>query len=147
MVASKPNTTFSIACFKPDCWRAPSSFDKVLEQVTNNLIVTNNISLPEPVHCRVLLDHPLESLTIGNTIVLSKGLIDTLPYEEDLAAVLSFQLAHLELGHKVDTEFAFPDNLMFADQATIRRVPLHHSDAENQAAAKKAMQILRKLSV
>ncbi len=31
---------------------------------------------------------------------------------------------------------------MFADQATIRRVPLHHSDAENQAAAKQALAIL-----
>jgi hypothetical protein len=128
--------------FQAGLLAAPSSFDKVLEQVTNNLILTNNIALPEPVHCRVLLTYPLESLTIGNTIVLSKGLIDTLPYESDLAAVLSFQLAHLVLGHKVDTEFAFPDNLMFADQATIRRVPLHHSDAENLAAAKKAIQLL-----
>jgi hypothetical protein len=128
--------------FQAGLLAAPSAFDKVLEQVTNNLILTNNISLPEPVHCRVLLTYPLESLTIGNTIVLSKGLIDTLPYESDLAAVLSFQLSHLVLGHKVDTEFAFPDNLMFADQATIRRVPLHHSDAENQAAAKKAIQLL-----
>jgi hypothetical protein len=128
--------------FQAGLLAGPSAFDKVLEQVTNNLILTNNISLPEPVHCRVLLTYPLESLTIGNTIVLSKGLIDTLPYESDLAAVLSFQLAHLELGHKVDTEFAFPDNLMFADQATIRRVPLHHSDAENLAAAKKAIQFL-----
>jgi hypothetical protein len=84
----------------------------------------------------------LESLTIGDTIVLSKGLIDTLPSETDLAAALAFQLAHLELGHKVDTEFAFPDNLMFADQATIRRVPLHHSDAENIAAAKEALKLL-----
>lgn len=128
--------------FQAGLLAGPSDFDKVLEQVTTNLIVTNNITLPEPVHCRVLLTTPLESLTIGNTIVLSKGLIDTLPYEEDLAAALAFQLAHLELGHKVDTEFAFPDNLMFADQATIRRVPLHHSDAENQAAAKKAMELL-----
>ncbi len=128
--------------FQAGLLAGPSSFDKVLEQVTNNLIVTNNITLAEPVHCRVLLTAPLESLTIGNTIVLSKGLIDTLPYEEDLASVLAFQLAHLQLGHKIDTEFAFPDNLMFADQATIRRVPLHHSDAENQAAAKKALEIL-----
>ena len=128
--------------FQAGLLAGPSSFDKVLEQVTNNLIVTNNITLAEPVHCRVLLTTPLESLTIGNTIVLSKGLIDTLPYEEDLASVLAFQLAHLQLGHKIDTEFAFPDNLMFADQATIRRVPLHHSDAENQAAAKQALAIL-----
>jgi len=126
---------------------APSSFDKVLEQVTNNLIVTNNITLPEPIHCRVLLTTPLESMTIGNTIVLSKGLIDTLPYEEDLASVLSFQLAQLVLGHKnVDTKFAFPDNLMFADRATIRRVPLHHTDAENETSAKKALHLLNNSS-
>jgi hypothetical protein len=121
----------------------PSDFDKVLETVTNNLIVTNNIMLPEPVRCRVMLTTPLESLTIGNTIVLSKGLVDTLPTEEDLASVLAFQLAHLVLGHKIDTEFAFPDNLMFQDQATIRRLPLHHSDAENEAAAKKAVELLK----
>ena len=121
----------------------PSDFDKVLETVTNNLVVTNNIMLAEPIHCRVMLTTPLESLTIGNTIVLSKGLVDTLPSEEDLAAVLSFQLAHLVLGHKIDTEFAFPDNLMFQDQATIRRLPLHHSDAENDAAAKKAVELLK----
>ena len=128
--------------FQAGLLAGPSPFDKVLEQVTNNLIVTNNIELAEPVHCRVLLTTPLESLTIGNTIVLSKGLIDTLPSEADLAAALAFQLAHLQLGHKIDTEFAFPDNLMFADQATIRRIPLHHSDAENVAAAKEAMKML-----
>jgi hypothetical protein len=128
--------------FQAGLLAAPSSFDAVLEQVTNNLILTNNVSLAEPVHCRVLLTTPLESLTIGNTIVLSKGLIDTLPSEEDLGAVLAVQLAHLVLGHKVDSQFAFPDNLMFADQATIRRVPLHHSDAENVAASKKAIELL-----
>jgi hypothetical protein len=128
--------------FQAGLLAGPSSFDALLEQVTNNLILTNNIGLAEPVHCRVLLTTPLESLTIGNTIVLSKGLIDTLPTEEDLASALAFQLAHLVLGHKIDTEFAFPDNLMFADQATIRRVPLHHSDAENVAASKKALELL-----
>ncbi len=142
MWSQQAETNILDRLFQAGLLAAPSNFDKVLEQVTNNLIVTNNIALPEPVHCRVLLTTPLESLTIGNTIVLSKGLIDTLPYEEDLASVLSFQLAHLVLGHKVDTEFAFPDNLMFADQATIRRVPLHHSDAENQEAAKKALVLL-----
>ncbi|MGC9293327.1 MAG: M48 family metalloprotease [Acidobacteriaceae bacterium] len=121
----------------------PSDFDKVLETVTNNLLVTNNLVLPEPVRCRVMLTTPLESLTIGNTIVLSKGLIDTLPTEEDLAAVLAFQLAHLALGHQVDTEYAFQDNLMFQDQAAFRRLALHHTDAENEAAAKKAIELLK----
>src|SRR5271155_1281734 len=72
----------------------PSDFDKVLETVTNNIIIGSNLSLPSDIHCRVMLTTPLESLAIGNTILLSKGLIDVLPTEEDLAAVLSFQLAH-----------------------------------------------------
>lgn len=122
---------------------APSDFDKVLETVTNNLIITNNLVLPGPVRCRILLTTPLESLTIGNTILLSKGLVDTLPSEASLASVVAFQLAQLVLGHQVDTEFAFPDKLMFQDQATFRRLPLHHTDADNEAAAKKAMELLK----
>ena len=41
------------------------------------------------------------------TAVFSKGLVDVLPYEEDLAAVISFQLAHIILGHHIDTRYAF----------------------------------------
>ena len=36
---------------------APSDFDKVLEQVTNNIIIGNNIELAAPVHCRGDADH------------------------------------------------------------------------------------------
>jgi hypothetical protein len=78
----------------------PSDFDKILEQVTNNIIIGNKLALPDNVRCRVLLTTPLESLAVGNTILLSKGLVDVLPYEEDLAAVISFQLAHIILGHQ-----------------------------------------------
>ncbi|HEX4020649.1 MAG TPA: hypothetical protein VHX63_05865 [Acidobacteriaceae bacterium] len=143
MWADQAETNILDRLYQAGLLAGPSDFDKVLETVTNNLVVTNNIVLPEPIHCRVMLTLPLESLTIGNTIVLSKGLVDTLPSEEDLAAVIAFQLAHLVLGHKVNTEFAFPDNLMFQDQATIRRLPLHHSDEENEAAAKKAIELLK----
>ena len=98
----------------------PSDFDKVLETVTNNLIIGNNLNLPDQVHCRVLLTAPLESLAVGNTILLSKGLIDVLPFEEDLAAVLAFQLAHITMGHHIDTRYAFNDRLLFPDQAPKR---------------------------
>jgi len=97
---------------------APSDFDKVLEQVTNNIIIGNNIELAAPVHCRVMLTTPLESIAVGNTIILSKGLVDTLPSEESLAAVLSFQLAHIVLGHHIDTKYAFNDRLLFPDEST-----------------------------
>jgi hypothetical protein len=122
----------------------PSDFDKVLETVTNNLIIGNNLQLPDPVHCRVLLTAPLESLAVGNTILLSRGLIDVLPYEEDLAAVLSFQLAHITLGHHIDTRYAFNDRLLFPDEMTFQRITMNHSLSDDSVAAKKAIEFLNK---
>jgi hypothetical protein len=120
----------------------PSDFDKILETVTNNLIIGNKLNLPDAIHCRILLTTPLESLAIGNTILLSKGLVDTLPYEEDLAAVIAFQLAHITLGHKIDTRFAFSDRLLFPDEATFQRINMNHSAADDDIAAKKAIEFL-----
>ncbi len=119
----------------------PSDFDKVLETVTNNIVIGNKLALPSDIHCRVMLTSPLESLAIGNTILLSKGLIDVLPTEEDLAAVLSFQLAHIVLGHHIDTRYAFNDRLLFPDEATLERISMNHTAADNDAAAKKAMDL------
>src|SRR5271169_1328936 len=120
----------------------PSDFDKVLETVTNNIIIGNKLALPDDIHCRVMLTTPLESLAIGNTILISKGLVDVLPSEEDLAAVLSFQLAHIVLGHHIDTRYAFNDRLLFPDEATFERIHMSHSDPDNELAAKKAIDLL-----
>ncbi|GGH16154.1 hypothetical protein [Silvibacterium dinghuense] len=119
----------------------PSDFDKVLETVTNNVVIGNKIELPDDVHCRVLLTNTLESLSIGNTILVSKGLIDTLPSEEGLAAVLTFQLAHIVLGHHTDTRYAFNDRLLFPDEAAFQRINMNHTPADNAAAAKKAVEL------
>jgi hypothetical protein len=121
----------------------PSDFDSVLQTVTNNLILGSNLALPGDVHCRVLLTSTLESLAVGNTIILSKGLIDVLPNEEDLAAMLSFQLAHIALRHPIDTRYAFSDRLYFPDEYTLQEILLNHTDPQNQEAATKAVAIFR----
>ncbi len=120
---------------------APSPFDKVLDTVANNIVIGNNLNLPGPIHCRVLLTEPLESLAVGNTILLSKGLIDVLPNEEDLAAVISFQLAQIILGHRIDTRYAFSDELLFPDEASFQRIHMSHTAADDASAAKKAVQL------
>lgn len=120
----------------------PSDFDKVLEQVTQNIIIGNNLNLPDAIHCRVMLTEPLESLAVGNTILISKGLIDVLPSEEGLAAILSFQLAHIAMGHHIDTRYAFNDRLLFPDEATFTRIEMMHSNKDNEDAAKKALELL-----
>ena len=89
---------------------APSGeVDKILATVVNNLLVTNNIDLGGDIHCRVLLTSPLESFTIGHTIVVSRGLLDVLPDEASLAMVLAHELSHIVLGHHFDTKLAFND--------------------------------------
>ena len=94
----------------------PGDVEVVLNTVLNNLIVTNDIVLNHPVQARVLLTSPLESFTLGRTIVLSRGLIDVLPNEAGLAMMLAHELAHVVLGHKtIDTRFAFADHLMLSD--------------------------------
>ena len=120
----------------------PSDFDKILETVTNNVVIGNKLALTENIKCRVMLTAPLESLAVGNTILLSKGLIDVLPYEEDLAAVLSFELAHIVLGHHIDTRYAFNDRLLFPDEATFSRINMQHSEADDADASKKAIDLL-----
>ena len=119
----------------------PSPFDKVLETVTNNIIIGSKLNLPNDIHCRVLMTTPLESLAVGNTILISKGLIDTLPTEADLAAVLSFQLAHIVLGHHIDTRYAFNDRLLFPDEATFQRITMNHTTQDDEDAAKKAVEL------
>jgi len=122
---------------------APSDFDKTLEQVTNNLILGSKLTLSGEIHCRVLLTTPLESLAVGNTILVSKGLVDVLPSEEDLAAVLSFQLAQIALGHQIDARYAFDDRLLFPDEATFQQIRMNHSEQEDLDSAKKAAELLR----
>ena len=83
----------------------PGDVDKILLTVVNNLMVTNNIDLQGDIRCRVLLTSPLESFTIGHTIVISRGLLDVLPDEASLAMILAHELSHIVLGHKSDTKW------------------------------------------
>src|SRR5579859_347557 len=123
---------------------APSGqVDKVLSTVVNNLLVTNNIDLQSDVHCRVLLTAPLESFTIGHTIVLSRGLLDVLPDEAALAMVLAHELSHIVLGHNFDTRLAFNDKLFFPDHESFQRLDFKRNTANEQAADTKALELLQ----
>src|SRR6202790_5714951 len=138
--------------------------DRILQTVVNNLEVTNNIDLP--VRTRVLLTAPLETFSVGNTIVISRGLVDVLPDEASLAAMLAHELAHIVLGHNIDSKFAFKDkaNLAsvlahglartvsrhslgsdygFNDDPTYQNIIFKHSPEEELAADKEALELLK----
>ena len=120
----------------------PGPVDKVLQTVVNNLTITNSLDIIPDVRCRVLLTTPLESFTIGHTIVVSRGLIDVLPDVAALAMVLSHELAHIALNHRVDTKFAFTDRFFFSEPATFQRMNFERSALDEQAADAKASELL-----
>jgi hypothetical protein len=117
--------------------------DKILQTVVNNLEITNNIELPRPVRTRVLTTSPLETFSVGNTIVVSRGLIDVLPDEGSLAMVLSHELAHIVLGHNLGSQYAFNDRMLFSDEATYQNLGFKHIPEEEVAADKKAIEMLK----
>jgi hypothetical protein len=117
--------------------------DKILQTVVNNLQITNNIELPRPVRTRVLLTSPLETFSVGNTIIVSRGLIDTLPDEASLAMVLSHELAHIVLGHNLGSKFAFNDRMLFSDESTYSNFGFRHVPEEETTADKKALDLLK----
>jgi len=117
--------------------------DKILQTVVNNLEITNNIELPRPVRTRVLTTSPLETFSVGNTIVVSRGLIDVLPDEGSLAMVLSHELAHIVLGHNLGSQYAFNDRMLFSDEGTYQNLGFKHIPEEETAADKKAIEMLK----
>ena len=116
--------------------------DKVLETVINNLEVTNNLDIQPEVRCRVLMTSTLESFTIGHTIVLSRGLVDVLPDEASLAAILAHELGHVVLGHRMDTQFAFFDSVRFNEKETFRHFDFARTPEEEEAGKQKGNELL-----
>ncbi len=121
----------------------PGEVDKILATVVNNLLVTNNIDLQGDLRCRVLLTSPLESFTIGHTIVVSRGLLDVLPDEASLAMVLAHETSHIVLGHRLDTKLAFNDKMFFPDEDSFQRLDFKRNAADEEAADTKAMELLK----
>jgi hypothetical protein len=125
---------------------APSGkVDKVLETVAQNLVITSNLTIEPEVKVRILLTSPLESFTVGHTIVISRGLIDVLPDEASLAMVVAHELSHIALDHQViDTRYAFADRLMIPDNQLLQAVQVKHSPAEEAAAGLSQIDMLKK---
>ncbi|MDR3677502.1 MAG: M48 family metalloprotease [Acidobacteriota bacterium] len=121
----------------------PGPVDKVLETVVNNLKVTNHLDNIPPVQCRVMLTSNLESFSLAYTIVLSRGLIDVLPDEPSLAMILAHELAHIALGHKLDTKYAFNDRLQMSDEKLLANLDLARDHKDEAAADAKGIELLK----
>jgi hypothetical protein len=89
-----------------------------------------------------MMTSTLESYTVGHTIVLSRGLIDVLPDEASLATIIAHELSHVVLGHRLDSSYAFFDQLLIDDKETFRHFGFARTPDEEKAANTKALQLL-----
>jgi hypothetical protein len=121
-----------------------SEVDAILKTVATNLEITNDLAFDPPIRARVLLTSPIESFTIGHTIVLSRGLIDVLPDEPSLAMAIAHEVAHIALGHGIGTKYAFSDRMLFEDHEAFAKLFVKRTAAEEQAADLKAVELLKK---
>jgi len=118
--------------------------DKILNTVVNNLEVTNNLDIEPGIECRVLMTSTIESFSMGNTIVLSRGLIDVLPDEASLAAMLAKEIGYiLTTPKRPDTQFAFYDRLQFDDKILFHHFDFERQPGEDAAATVKAAELLK----
>jgi hypothetical protein len=121
----------------------PSPVDKVLDTVVNNIEVTNNLDIEPEVHCRVLLTSTLESFTIGHTIVMSRGLVDVLPDEASLAAVLAQDLADIIITKPSTDQYGFNDVTDVSSIEVLRSFTFRDTPEDVTAAGQKAVQLLK----
>jgi hypothetical protein len=118
--------------------------DKLLNTIVNNLEVTNNFDEQIDLRCRVLLTSGLEMFSIGNTLVLSRGLIDVVPNEETLAALIAHGMADAMLPKPNQDQYGFSDILRLPPTEVLKRLSFEEGKTEAAENSQKAMEILKK---
>src|SRR5262249_34089743 len=71
-----------------------------------------------------------------------RGLIDVLPDEASLATMLAHELSHVVLGHRLDSQYAFFNELLVEDKDTFRHFGFARTPDEEKQANEKAMALL-----
>jgi|HubBroStandDraft_1064217.scaffolds.fasta_scaffold20993_2 hypothetical protein len=118
--------------------------EKVLNTIVNNLMVTNNFDSEIEVHCRVLMTSDFEMFSMQNTIVLSRGLIDVVPNEETLAALLAFELADAMVPKSAQDQYGFSDILRLTPTEALKKLSFVDKPEEAKRNSERALELLKK---
>jgi hypothetical protein len=122
----------------------PGPVDAILTTVANNLLASNDIEIEPEIRCRVLLTSPLESLVIGHTLVISRGLLDVVPDEATLAMVVAHELGHIAGGQAMlDTKYAFGDRMLAPDERSYAAFDFQSTPEQEHDADVVALKLLK----
>lgn len=119
--------------------------ENALNIIIRNLEISNNLKELD-LHCRVLLTGNLEMFSVGNTIVLSRGLIDVVPDEASMAAMLAHGMADAMLPKPYQDQFGFSDVMRLRTTEILKRLSFLNEKAETAQNSVKAMELLGKSS-
>jgi hypothetical protein len=118
--------------------------EKVLNTIVNNLMVTNNFDSGIEIRCRVLMTSDFEMFSMQNTIVLSRGLIDVVPNEETLAALLAFELADAMVPKAAQDQYGFSDILRLTPTEALKKLSFVDKPEEAKRNSERALELLKK---
>jgi hypothetical protein len=118
--------------------------EKVLNTVVNNMMVTNKFDSGVELHCRVLITSDFEMFSMQNTIVLSRGLIDVVPNEETLAALLAFEVADAMMPKPAQDQYGFSDILRLTPTEALKKLSFVDNPDEARKNSEKAVELLKK---
>lgn len=118
--------------------------DKVLNTIIKNIEITNNIDEQIDLHCRVLLTSNLEMFSVGNTVVLSRGLIDVVPDEATMAAMLAQGMADAMLPKPYQDQYAFSDIMRLTATEVVKHLSFEEEKNEAAENSAKALELLKK---
>jgi len=122
----------------------PGNVEQSLNSIVEEIVRSSNLDLP-PIRCRVLLTTPVELFHSGNTIIVSRGLLDIVPDKVTLAVLLTHELAHMFLETSASAPFEYTRSLFDYDgpEEFSGLVAARHSEDAENAAAMKTCELLK----
>jgi hypothetical protein len=118
--------------------------EKVLDTIVNNIMATNKFGDGIEMHCRVMMTSDFEMFSMQNTIALSRGLIDVVPNEETLAALLAFEMADAMEPKPAQDQYGFSDVLRLTPIEALKKLSFVDSPEEAKKNSEKAVEWLKK---
>ena len=107
-------------------------------------MATNNFDSGIVMHCRVMMTSDFEMFSMPKTIVLSRGLIDVVPNEETMAALLAFEMADAMEPKPAQDQYGFSDILRLTPTEVLKKLSFVDSPEEAQKNSEKAIEWLKK---
>lgn len=120
----------------------PGAVEHSVDAILDELRTSNHLSLPV-LRCRVLMTTPVEIFSSGNTVLLSRGLLNMVPDKAILATLLAREVAYITLGLSGRNK-ASPGPVFDARRASdFPGFGPEHTREEAAAASRKTLELLQ----